>query len=241
MTERLYLTNCYTRKFTGKIIEILPNGIVLDKSAFYPESGGQLGDQGILKSKNEEKIEVKNTVQQRGKVVHEVESIKGLEIGMQLEGELDWIRRYQMMQAHTAQHCISRFFQINYKAETVSNKLKTTINRLDLSPLSKLSSDKLNEISAHINELLSRNMPVSISFLPRREAINFLRQKEYQTHYLDMVPKSVQEFRIVSIGDYDFSACAGTHVQNTSEIGLVSLKKTENKGKVRERIYYSIN
>lgn len=240
MTERLYLANCYIRKFSGNIIEILPNGIVLDKSAFYPESGGQLGDLGILKTKNGEKIEVKNTVQQRGKVIHEVESTKGLEIGMQLQGELDWIRRYQMMRAHTAQHCISRFFQINYKAETVSNKLKTTINRLDLSPFSKLPSENLNEISAQINELLSRNMPVSISFLPRKEAIHFLRRKEYQTQYLDMVPKSVQEFRIVSIDNYDFAACAGTHVQNTSEIGNISLKKTENKGMQRERIYYTI-
>ena len=240
MTERLYLTNCYTQKFDGEIIEILPNGIVLDKSAFYPESGGQLGDKGILKSRNEERFVVKNTVQQRGKVIHEVESFNGLEIGMQVQGEIDWARRYQMMKTHTAQHCISRFFQINYKAETVSNKLKSTINRLDLSPLSKLPSEKLNEISAQINELLARNMPVSISFLPRREAINFLRQKEYQTKYLDMVPKSVQEFRIVSIGDYDFAACAGTHVQNTSEIGQVVLKKTENKGKLRERIYYCL-
>lgn len=237
MTTRLYLTDCYVQKFTGKIIELLPNGIILDQSAFYPESGGQLGDQGILKSKNGE-IVVKNTRQQRGKVVHEVKSIEGLEEGMCIQGEIDWGRRYQMMRAHTAQHCISRFFQVNYQAETVSNKLKTSINRLDLSPLSKLPSEKLSEIAAQINELLSSNMPVSISFLPRKEAINFLKDKEYQTQYLDMVPKSVEKFRIVSINNYDWAACAGTHVHNTSEVGHISLEKTENKGRLRERIYY---
>ncbi len=240
MTERLYLTDCYIREFTGTIIEILPNGIILDQSAFYPESGGQLGDQGILKSENG-KIVVKNTRQQQRKVIHETESIEGLEVGMQIQGELDWYRRYKMMRAHTAQHCISRFFQVNWHAETVSNKLKTSINRLDLSPLSKIPLEELKEISAQINKLISSKMPVSISFLPRKEAITFLKDKEYQTQYLDMVPKSVQEFRIISIDNYDWAACAGTHVQNTSEIGLISLEKTVNKGKLRERIYYSLS
>ena len=239
MTERLYLTDCYLQKFTGNIIEILPNGIVLDRSAFYPESGGQLGDQGVLKSDGEE-IVVINTQQQRGKVIHKLNSTEGLEIGMQLQGELNWKRRYVLMRGHTAQHCISRFFQINYNAETVSNQLKTSINRLDLSPMSKITSEKLKEISDQINEIISRNMPISVSFLPRKEAIAFLKEKEYQTQYLDMVPKSVMEFRIVSINDYDWAACAGTHVRNTSEIGQISLEKTENKGKLRERIYYSL-
>ncbi|MFX1506103.1 MAG: alanyl-tRNA editing protein [Promethearchaeota archaeon] len=239
MTERLYLADCYLQKFTGNITEILSNGIVLDQSAFYPESGGQLGDQGILKSDGEEII-VTNTHQQRGKVIHKLNSTEGLEVGMQLQGELDWKRRYALMRGHTAQHCISRFFQINYNAETVSNQLKTSINRLDLSPLSKITSEELKEISGQINELISRNMSVSISFLPRDEAIAFLKEKEYQIQYLNMVPKSVQNFRIISIDDYDWSACAGTHVQNTSEIGQISLEKTENKGKLRERIYYTI-
>jgi misacylated tRNA(Ala) deacylase len=106
--------------------------------------------------------------------------------------------------------------------------------------MSKITSEELKELSAQINEIISSNMPVSISFLPREEAIAFLREKEYQTKYLDMVPKSVQNFRIISIDDYDFAACAGTHVRNTSEIGQISLEKTENKGKLRERIYYTI-
>ena len=102
-------------------------------------------------------------------------------------------------------------------------------------------SEELNKISAQINEIISSNMPVSISFLPRKEAISFLKDKEYQTQYLDMVPKSVQKFRIVSIDNYDWAACAGTHVQNTSEIGYISLENTVNKGKLRERIYYTLS
>lgn len=239
MTERLYLNDCYIRDFSGIIVEITPKGVILDRSAFYPEGGGQLGDRGILNLENG-KIAVKNTRQQRGKVIHEVESIEGFEIGMQIQGKLDWVRRYQMMRAHTAQHCISRFFQLNFQALTVGNQLKTTSNRLTLSPLSKISAEELTEITTQINDLILTEMPVTRTFLPRDEAIRFLKEKEYQTHYLNMVPKPVQEFRIISIDEYDWAACAGTHVKNTSECGYISLEKTVNKGKLRERVYYSL-
>ncbi|MFX1282855.1 MAG: alanyl-tRNA editing protein [Promethearchaeota archaeon] len=239
MTYRLYLKDCYIRDFNAKIAEITPKGITLNQSAFYPEGGGQLGDRGVIEWEEGE-TSVINTHQRQGKIIHELESIEGLNEGMQIKGKLDWSRRYQQMRAHTAQHCISRFFQVNYQAETVSNQLKTTSNRLDLSPLHKIPSKELNKISNKINDLISTNMPVIISFLPRDEAISFLKEKKYQTHYLNMVPKSVQEFRIISINDYDWAACAGTHVKNTSECGHISLYKTVNKGKLRERVYYSL-
>ena len=239
MTERLYLNDCYIRDFSGIIVEITPKGVILDRSAFYPEGGGQLGDRGILKWEERE-TPIINTRQQKGKVVHELESVEGLKTGMQIKAELDWSRRYHLMRAHTAQHMISRYFQLNFQALTVGNQLKTTSNRLTLSPLSKISAEELTTISAEVNRLISNNMLVTISFLPREEAINFLKEKEYQTQYLNMVPKSVQEFRIISIDEYDWAACAGTHVRNTSEIGQISLDRTMNKGKERERVYYSL-
>ncbi len=240
MTERFYLNDCYIREFTAKVIELTP-GVILDRSAFYPEGGGQIGDQGVLKWEGGGKSAVINTRQRQNKVIHELESTEGLKVGMHIQGELNWNRRYQMMRAHTAQHVISRWFQINYQAETVSNQLKLTTNRLDLFPLAKISSNELEMISTQINGIISEKMPVSISFVPREEAKSFLKEKEYQTQYLDMVPKAVQEFRIISIDDYDWAACAGTHVNNSVEIGRISLDKTVNKGKQRERVYYSLN
>ena len=159
---------------------------------------------------------------------------------MSIEGKIDWDRRHKLMRVHTAQHIISRFFQINFKAETVSTSLKTTNCRLDLHPLGKISSDELTSLSAEINIKVAEKMHVTISFLPRENAIEFLKEKEYQTKYLDMVPSAVKEFRIISIDDYDWAACAGTHVKNTSEIGEITLLKTKNKGKLRERIIYSL-
>ncbi len=249
MINRLYLNDCYLDTFKAKIIEkttwVQPgsdevqNFVILDQTAFYPESGGQLGDIGYLTS-GKDSFKVTNTRQKQGKIIHELNSTERLEIGMSIEGKIDWDRRHKLMRVHTAQHIISRFFQINFKAETVSTSLKTANCRLDLHPLGKISSDELTSLSAEINEKVSEKMPVTISFLPRENAIEFLKKKEYQTKYLDMVPSTVKEFRIISINDYDWAACAGTHVKNTSEIGEITLLKTKNKGKLRERIIYSL-
>ena len=239
MTERLYLKDCYLKEFTAKIIDLTSNGVILDQTSFYPLSGGQLGDNGILKTATNS-YEVLNTIQKQGNIIHELNSLEKLEIGQSIQGKLDWKQRYGQMRVHTAQHIISRYFQLNHNAETVSTHLKNTESRVDLHPIGKLSPENLSTISDEINEIFGRKMHVIISFLPREEAIEFLKEKEYQTKYLDMVPSSVKEFRIVSINDYDWAACAGTHVKNTAEIGKVSLNKTKNKGKLRERIKYSL-
>ena len=239
MTERLYLKDCYLKEFNAKIIDITSNGVILDQTSFYPESGGQLGDTGYLLS-GKNSFKVTYTRQKQGKILHELNSTEGLELGMSIQGKLDWKQRNGQMRVHTAQHIISRYFQLNHKAETVSTHLKNTESRVDLHPIGKLSPENLSTISDEINEIFGRKMHVIISFLPREEAIEFLKEKEYQTKYLDMVPSSVKEFRIVSINDYDWAACAGTHVKNTAEIGKVSLNKTKNKGKLRERITYSL-
>ena len=239
MTERLYLENSYLKEFKAQIIEITPKGVVLDKTAFYPESGGQVGDKGTLEIKNR-MIAVTNTRLDKGKIIHEIPDIE-IQVGVEVKGKINWDYRYKLMRSHSAQHVISRWFQLNFKAETVSNKLKYDKSRLDLHPLRKIPSDELETIEKSINEYLFQNLPISITSRPRKEAIEFLKEKEYQIKYLEMVPKSVQDFRIITIGEYDFAACAGTHVKNTSEIGEVNLLSTKNKGKLRERIVYSVH
>ncbi|MFX0172544.1 MAG: alanine--tRNA ligase-related protein [Candidatus Hodarchaeota archaeon] len=169
MTKRLYLTDCYCRNIETSIINVNSKGVVLNQSVFYPESGGQLGDQGKLKW-GDKIANVTSTRQQKGELIHELNSTNGLEKGMTVNTELDWNQRYQQMRAHSAQHVISRFFQLNYEAETVSNQLKTTLCRLDLFPSSKISNDELSDISNQINNIISKKMPVSISFLPRERS-----------------------------------------------------------------------
>ena len=239
MTERLFLENNYLKDFNARITELTPKGVVMDRTAFYPEGGGQLGDIGTLEFQNKV-IKITNTRLDKGKIIHEV-PVENFSLGVEVKGKIDWDFRYKLMRAHSAQHVISRWFQLNFEAETVSTQLKYEKSRLDFQPLGKLSSDKLETIAFQINEILSQNLQISITSRPRKEAIEFLKQKNYQIKYLEMVPKSVQDFRIITIGDYDFAACAGTHVKNTSEIGNISFLSMKNKGKLRERIFYTIS
>ena len=173
-------------------------------------------------------------------VIHETES-QDFKVGSEVEGKLDWNYRYRLMRSHSAQHVISRYFQVNYQAETVSTQLKFEKSRLDFQPLRKITPEELKKITKNINMILAKNLPISIKALPREEAFSYLREKKYQTRYLEMVPKSIKFIRIISIGEYDFAACAGTHVKNTSEISKTSLISTKNKGKLRERIFYTVN
>ena len=238
MTERMYLGNNYVKEFKSTLVKTTSEGIVLKETHFYPEGGGQPGDKGIMIIDNQE-IKVKNTSVQKGVVIHETES-QDFQVGSEVKGQLDWEYRFRLMQSHSAQHVISRYFQIHYQAETVSTQLKFAKSRLDFQPLRKITPEELVTITEDINKILAKNLPISITTLPREEAFSYLREKEYQTKYLEMVPKSIKSIRILAIGEYDFAACAGTHVKNTSEIGKISLKSTKNKGRQRERVFYSI-
>ncbi len=238
MTERLYLSDSYLQEFDTEIANISDNSATLNKTIFYPESGGQPGDRGTI-STTDNTYTVKATKLSKGKILHELDSIQGLNIGTKIHGKIDWTPRFAFMKSHTAQHVISRYFQINYGAETISTQIKQNSSRLDFHPMNKLPDSELEHANNEINKIISRNIPVLITFLPRKEAISFLQAKEYQTKYLEMVPKSVMNFRIIEIKNYDWAACGGTHVKNTSELGSVKFIEMKNKGKNKERLVYT--
>ena len=144
------------------------------------------------------------------------------------------------MRYHTAIHVLSTFMKEHYNAEVVGNNISVRNGRADFYPLSALSDDQLKKIENGINEIIAKNLPVNISFMPRDEAKSYLEEKGYQTDYIEMVPKSVKTFRVISVGDYDHASCAGTHVANTSEIGRVKVIKRRSIGKDKERIILAL-
>ncbi|MHA1994216.1 MAG: alanyl-tRNA editing protein [Candidatus Hodarchaeales archaeon] len=239
MTKRMYLVDNYVKDFRSTLIKTDTEGLVLKETYFYPEGGGQPGDKGTLFI-NDQAVKVKNTRIKQGEIIHETDTLD-FPVGAEVEGKIDWKYRNILMRSHSAQHVLSRYFQVNYQAETVSTQLKAAKSRIDFQPLGKITPEELEKIANDINMILAKNLPISIKTLPREEAFSYLREKKYQTKYLEMVPKSIKSIRIISIGEYDFAACAGTHLNNTSEIGKISLISTKNKGKLRERIFYSVS
>ncbi|TFF94315.1 alanyl-tRNA editing protein [Candidatus Thorarchaeota archaeon] len=238
MTELLHMKDNYIREFDATITKVGQNYVVLDRTAFYPESGGQSGDRGVLKSGRTEAV-VTGT-KKKGEVRHYLSGPPPFETGMEVHGELDWAFRHECMRYHTAQHVLSRYLQLNHGLETQGNMVKPTESRADYAPIDDFSDELVAETEAAVNEILAKNLDVRIEFMPRKEAIEYLKKRKYQTRYLEMVPESVKNFRVVLIGDYDASACAGTHVGNTGEIGALRINKTKNVGAEKQRLYFSL-
>ncbi|MHA1636551.1 MAG: alanyl-tRNA editing protein [Candidatus Thorarchaeota archaeon] len=239
MTDLLHMRDNYIQEFDAKIMELSEEQIVLDRTAFYPEGGGQVGDQGSLFN-SDNRVRISNTVKLDGKIQHLVEGDHSFEVGSNITGALDWARRYECMRFHTAQHVLSRYLQIHYDAITVGNQITPGKSRADYSPLESFDAEMKSEVEMGVNQILAQNLEVRINFMARDVAIKYLEDKGYQIRYLEMVPKSVKEFRIITIGDYDYSSCAGTHVKNTQEIGGIRIGKSKNVGSGKRRIYFSL-
>ena len=238
MTELLHMSDNYLREFDATVIGSGDGYVVLDKTAFYPEGGGQTSDHGEL-SDSERTITVKEVRKIEGEIHHLVDG-QSFEIGDSVHGILDWARRYECMRFHTCQHVLSRYLQLNYGVETKGNNIKPGESRADYTPLESFDEEMKRKVETGVNAILRQNLPVEIRNMPRAEAISFLEEKEYQTRYLEMVPKSVEEFRVLLIGDYDAASCAGTHVANTREIGKIKIGKSKNVGAGVRRIYFKL-
>ena len=238
MTELLHMRNNYLRSFDATVISTGDDYVVLDRTAFYPEGGGQSSDRGSL-SDGTRAVNVKEVRKIEGEIRHKLDG-KSFPKETKIHGELDWEYRYECMRFHTAQHILSRYLQLHYGVETVGNNITPGESRADYSPLESFDDVMKRDVEAAVNAKLTENIDVEIRFMPRKEAIDYLNERGYQTRYLDMVPKSVKEFRVLIIGDYDAASCAGTHVKNTSEIGSIQIGKSKNVGAGKRRIYFRL-
>lgn len=229
----------YVREFDATITKVGENYIVLDKTAFYPLGGGQSSDKGTL-SYEGDTVSISLVRKEEGEVRHFTDGNIPYVVNQKVHGELDWNWRYDCMRFHTAQHLLSRHLQLDYGLETVGNMIKPGKSRADYQPLEEFPEEMKRAVEVAVNDIISRNIDIDIQFMPRNEAIEFLNARGYSTRYLEMVPSSVQEFRVLIIGDYDAASCAGTHVRNTNEIGTIHLGKSKNVGAGKRRIYFSL-
>ena len=238
MTELLHMTDNYLREFDAGVISTGEGYAVLDKTAFYPLGGGQSSDIGTLTNETIT-LNVREVRKSDGEIRHYLDG-GTFDPGTKVHGIIDWDFRYECMRFHTAQHVLSRYLQIHYGVETVGNMIKPGESRADYTPLDSFDEAMKREVEAGVNEVLSQNLSVQIEFMKRAEAIAYLQQRGYQTRYLEMVPESVTDFRVLTIGDYDAASCAGTHVKNTSEIGQLRIGKSKNVGAGKQRIYFKL-
>ncbi len=236
MTELLYMDDMesnYIAEFEAEVERTGEDFVVLDRTAFYPEGGGQPSDTGSLRWGDKVSEVVK--VEKKGDVLHRIEGEVPPQ-GILVEGEIDWDKRYEHMKLHTAQHLFSAAVYDIYQASTVGNQIYTDYSRVDFEPLD-ISKKELEHIEDTVNRKIEEAVPVSI-YEEKREVLE--EKIEGDRVNLDLLPGSIKTLRVVDIDGYDVCPCAGNHVKNTEEIEGVKITDLENKGKNRQRIYYEL-
>lgn len=208
-TERLYYTDAYLDRFDAQVVGRADDGrrVYLDRTAFYPTSGGQPHDLGTLGG-----IAVVDVVDEDDRIAHLLDA--PLEAS-DVQGIVDWVRRRDHMQQHTGQHLLSAIAADRYGWETLSVHFGPESSTLDLGAES-IVPDVLREFERLANVAVSENRLVSVSFEEARTAAGLRKPSDRDG-----------ELRIVAIDGMDRSACGGTHVRSTGEIGAIVLRRAE--------------
>jgi alanyl-tRNA synthetase len=225
VAARLYYADAYRREFDARVIERLTwdgrPAVVLERTAFYPTSGGQPNDTGVLAG-----VRVVDVVEREadGAVVHVLASELPGDV---VHGEIDWARRFDHMQQHTGQHILSQAFTIALEADTVGFHLGTEMSTIDLSR-APLSGEQLDQVEELANEVVFSDKPVDARFVDR---------KELGTLPLRKPPQVTGPIRIVEVAGFDWSPCGGTHCQRTGEVGMIKVVRAERRG-AETRVYF---
>jgi alanyl-tRNA synthetase len=215
MTERLYYHDSYLRQFDAQALESAGDGstVYLDRTAFYPTSGGQPFDLGSIAG-----IAVRDVVDEGDRVAH---LLAAPLVAGPVACSIDWIRRFDHMQQHTGQHLISAVFEELFRLRTVSFHLGAESATIDLEG-GPVDARVVSEVEARSNEIVWENLPVGVTY-EDAGSVQGLRKSSEREGTL----------RVVSIHGLDRSACGGTHVRATGEIGAVLLRKLE---KIRQSV-----
>ena len=234
MTDFLYMNDSYLKEWNAKILKISDGKfIVLDKTAFYPKSGGQPWDEGTI-TRNGDIFKVVYVGKFSGEISHEVDK-PGLNKGDIVSCKIDWERRYKFMRSHTACHLISSILYRKANAKITGNQIEIDKSRMDFS-MENYSPEKLQAFVNEANEVIHQDLPVAISYMSREEVM----KKPELARLAVGLPKDLQEFRIVRIGDIDEQVDGGTHINHLKEIGRIELTKTVNKGAKNRRLYFVV-
>ncbi len=238
-TELMFYVEPYTREWMAKVLRVINEEyIVLDRTCFYPEGGGQPADHGYFAYGGGVQAEVVD-VQKIGRVVvHKVKTETALpSIGSSVQGILDWERRYSLMKAHTGTHLVNgaarRVLGEHVWQSGTQKGVEST--RLDISHYRRLTPEEVYKIERLANEAVLANMAVETIWLPRNEAESRYGFRLYQG---GAVPG--KDIRVVKTGNWDVEACAGTHLKSTGEIGYVKILYTERVQDGVERIVYAV-
>jgi misacylated tRNA(Ala) deacylase len=233
MTEELFLTDAYLRRFEARVVALDGREAVLDKTAFYPGGGGQPADKGTL-GVGPVRASVVDARREGGGIVHVLDTAIPDTV-RELNGELDWERRYAHMRYHTALHALSGIIWKTFDAKVTGGQMRPDRARMDFSFPGEWTADVVGEIERLTNEALEEDRLVRVYELPREEALKYPDLIRTQ---INLVPERVRTVRIVEIEGIDTQADGGTHVANTREVGELEITGHKSKGRQNKRVEF---
>ncbi len=223
MSTKLYYATPYETKWSTNIEDIIEIDnqifVILEETAFYPEGGGQPADTGTIGGISVLDVQIKDN-----KIYHLVENKPASKY---VDCELNWNRRFDHMQQHTAQHLLSAVLDELYRIPTVSFHLGKDYTTIDVDT-PELTNEQMEKIEHICNTYIMRNLEIKTYFTTHEEVSKIPLRK---------LPKVTGDIRIVEIDGIDFSACAGTHVLRTGELSVFKLIKTE-KHRGQTRVFF---
>jgi misacylated tRNA(Ala) deacylase len=231
VTERLYQHDSYLTTFDAHVTAVRPEGVVLDRTAFFPTGGGVLGDTGVLTG-SAGAVPVVETVDDDGALVHRL-APGGLAEGDAVQGAIDWTRRLLLMRYHTATHVLTGVMFNDFHVRVTGNQITPEKARVDFA-FDTFDRDVLEEGFRRANALVAQDLAVRVSFVGAEAARARPELFKLETTFRHDLP----ELRLVEIVGFDTQADGGCHVATLSEIGRLALTKTENKGKANRRVYF---
>ena len=217
-TKGLYFDDYNKLKFTGKVMKVIGKYVVLDQTAFYPTSGGQIHDSGTLAGER-----MVNVFKQGGVIVHELESEHEFPVVEEVEGVIDGERRKQLAQHHTATHIVNAAARkvLGNHVNQAGAKKDLDKATLDITHFNNLTEEESERVEEEANRTIYENIPIKLSFMHREEAEKNFGMRIYQG---GAVPG--KELRIVDIYGVDVECCGGTHLNNTGEAGRIRILKS---------------
>lgn len=235
-TVPLYYQDQYMTHFEATIQKVIESEfVVLEKTCFFPEGGGQPADSGRMEFDGKEAEVV--DVQKVGRVI--IHKLKGPvpKKGDSIKGTVDWNKRYSLMKNHTATHVVGGAARrvLGQHVWQFGTQKGVEASRLDISHYRRLTLEELQKIETLANEAVLRNIPVETAWMSRNEAES---QYGFRLYQGGAVPG--KEIRVVKTGDWDVEACAGTHLKSTLEIGFLKIVHSERVQDGVERLVYSI-
>ncbi len=232
MTEWLFQQDAYLQRCNARVVEVLPEGVVLDRTVFYPLGGGQPGDTGVLRATDGREWRVADARKgEAGRILHRLaDGVVPPAPGDEVEAILDWDRRYLHMRMHTGLHLLGSVLRYG----VTGGQIAADRSRLDFDTQDEIFPARVDEA---LQSLVAEDHPLSCRWITDAELD---AQPELVRTLSVQPPRGAGRIRLLEIAGVDLQPCGGTHVRSTGEVGRLVVTRIENKGKHNRRVYVTL-